>query len=244
MVGMTVERALSFGSLADAYERWRPGYPAEAVRWLVPSTARRVLDIGAGTGKLSRAVLATGASVVAVEPDQAMAAVLRRAVPGAEVRSGSAAALPVGDGSVDAVVVGQAWHWFPVERAVAEIRRVTGAGGQLGLVWNAPVRDVDWADAVAALDPGHGQVDGVSGEQLPVGLPPEDLESEIFTWDWEVTPEQVTGCLSTHSGLIVMEPAERADRLRQIQAIAEAAADPISGTLLWRHRARCFRLAL
>ena len=116
------ERARVFGAFAEDYERWRPGYPSEAVDWLVPPQATRVVDAGAGTGKLTGLLLARGLQVVAVEPDAGMLAVLARVHPDAGVHLSGADQLLVGDASVDAVLVAQAWHWFPHEHP--------GRGGQ------------------------------------------------------------------------------------------------------------------
>jgi len=134
-----------FGEQADAYERGRPGYPPAAVEWL----ARRlglgdettVVDLAAGTGKLTRQLVALGAHVVAVEPSEGMRAVLARVVPDAEAVDGRAEAIPLPDGAADAVTVGQAFHWFANADALAEIARVLRRGGGLGLLWN--VRDPD-----------------------------------------------------------------------------------------------------
>jgi SAM-dependent methyltransferase len=130
------EAARGFGRVAAAYERGRPGYPPEAVDFLARKLAlgpgRTVLDLAAGTGKLTRELLRTGADVIAVEPLAAM----RAAITGATALEGTAENIPLGDGSVDAVTVGQAFHWFDGDRALAEIHRVLRPGGGLGLVWN------------------------------------------------------------------------------------------------------------
>jgi SAM-dependent methyltransferase len=140
------ERARSFGAVAAAYEAGRPGYPEELLRECVPDGARRVLDLGAGTGKLSRGLLALGLEVVAVEPD----AQLRALIPaGVEVLDGTAEAIPLGDDSVDAVVVGQAFHWFDRERAEAEMRRVVRPGGTIAALWNTFDDRVEWVKAIA-----------------------------------------------------------------------------------------------
>lgn len=142
------EALVGFGRAADAYERGRPGYPAEAVALLVEAldlrSGRRVLDVGAGTGKLTRDLVPTGAEVSAVEPVEGMRRRFAVALPGVEVRDGTAAALPLGDAEVDAVVVAQAFHWFADHAALAEFARVLRPGGHLGLIWNVRDRAVPW----------------------------------------------------------------------------------------------------
>lgn len=132
--------ARGFGDAADAYERARPAYPTEAVDWLVArlglARGKRVLDLAAGTGKLTRQLLASGAEVVAVEPVAGMREQLEAAVPGVPALDGTAEALPLEDSSVDAVTVGQAFHWFRPDEALAEIHRVLRPRGGLGLIWN------------------------------------------------------------------------------------------------------------
>ena len=135
----------SFERVADLYERWRPGYPGDAVAWLAEhlelAPGRTVLDLGAGTGKLTRALAETGARVIAVEPGEAMLAELRRAVPGVEALLGGAEQIPLPDRSVEAVAVGQAFHWFRHDEALPELHRVLRPGGVVGLIWNG--RDQD-----------------------------------------------------------------------------------------------------
>lgn len=129
-----------FDRVAELYERARPTYPDEAVRWLAGrlDIGRRstVLDLGAGTGKLTRAFVGRAGHVIAVEPGPEMLAQLRRAVPEAEGMLGAAEAIPLPDGAVDAVVCGQSFHWFRTDEALAEIRRVLRPGSGLGLIWN------------------------------------------------------------------------------------------------------------
>jgi SAM-dependent methyltransferase len=147
--------AAGFDRAADAYERGRPGYPPEAVAHmaaelsLVPGAT--VLDLAAGTGKLTRMLPATGAKVIAVEPVAGMCRVLMSALPGVEVLDGTAEAIPVADGAVDAVIVAQAFHWFDAERALADIHRALRPGGGLGLIWNTFDTSVDWVAALQAL---------------------------------------------------------------------------------------------
>lgn len=145
----------AFELVADVYERGRPGYPREAVEWIAHEldvrAGRTVLDLGAGTGKLTRALSATGARVVAVEPGEQMLAELRRVVPEVEALLGAAEAIPLPDDSVDAIAVGQAFHWFRHEEALPELRRVLRAGGGVALVWNARDQDSRLQHAVNEL---------------------------------------------------------------------------------------------
>ena len=144
-----------FGQGAAAYERGRPGYPAEVVRWLVAQLrlepGRTVLDVGAGTGKLTRELVSSGAAVVAVEPVPAMRAVLEQVVPAAQAVDGTAEALPVADESADAIVVAAAFHWFDGPAAVAEFHRVLRPGGRLALLWNRRRRDQPLQAAISAI---------------------------------------------------------------------------------------------
>jgi SAM-dependent methyltransferase len=144
-----------FEAEAETYDRARPSYPPDAVRWLTDNLAirpgRRVADLAAGTGKLTAPLVATGASLVAVEPVGAMRAQLLRRVPGVPAMAGVAEALPFAAASLDAVVVAQAFHWFDAERALAELARVVRAGGRLGLIWNARDRGLGWVDAVFSV---------------------------------------------------------------------------------------------
>jgi SAM-dependent methyltransferase len=137
--------AVGFGRAADAYERARPDYPPAALAWLRDrlglGPGRTVVDLAAGTGKLTRLLLPTGARVIAVEPVTEMRAALARAVPAAEILDGTAETMPLSDGAADAVTVAQAFHWFSTAQALAEIHRVLGPDGSLALVWNR--RDLD-----------------------------------------------------------------------------------------------------
>jgi SAM-dependent methyltransferase len=208
------QRARVFGGLAAEYARWRPSYPDAAVDWLLPAGATRVVDLGAGTGKLTGLLLARGLRVDAVEPDPEMLVVLARLHPAATAHQAGADALPVPDASVDAVLVGQAWHWFPKEQAVAEVRRVLRPGGQLGLVWNAYEPREQWERDFVAADPDSTGEDDEWGEHPSIpGLPEGVPEGAVFRWTEQLTAAALRARMSTHSAYAIMDPAERERRL-------------------------------
>lgn len=154
MTALHPAAARGFETGAPAYERARPGYPAEAVRYLFDRlgvTSRSVVvDVGAGTGKFTRYLLEEAAAVIAVEPVAGMRDALRRGT-GVEALDGRAESIPLGDASADAVVVAQAFHWFDGDVALAEIHRVLRADGGLGLVWNVRDDTVAWSAALTAI---------------------------------------------------------------------------------------------
>lgn len=154
--------AASFDRVADAYDRGRPEYPSEAIQLLVEGLelrpGRQVLDLAAGTGKLTRSLLPTGVDMVAVEPSAGMRATFERLTPRVKILDGTAEAIPLPSASVDAVVVGQAFHWFRADEALKEIGRVLRPAGGLGLVWNRRDEAVPWVAQLTrildARDPG------------------------------------------------------------------------------------------
>jgi SAM-dependent methyltransferase len=144
-----------FSAGAQAYAAGRPDYPEEISEWLIDALrlgpGRTAVDLGAGTGKFTARLLATGARVIAVEPVAEMRARIAEAAPGAEIRSGFAEAPPLADGEADAIVCAQAFHWFATPAVVAEIRRALTIGGRLGLVWNERDETAPWVAALAAV---------------------------------------------------------------------------------------------
>ena len=137
-----------FGRSVDAYRRSRPSYSPEAVAWLVEALGigpdKVVVDVGAGTGKLTAQLLPTGARVVAIEPLERMRAAFVEELPEVDALAGTAEALPLDDASADAIVAGQAFHWFDLSRALPEFARVLRPGGQLAAIWNELDTSVDW----------------------------------------------------------------------------------------------------
>ena len=205
------DRAGSFDAAVDAYERARPTYPVEAVAWLVPPGARRVLDLGAGTGKLTRLLVAAGYEVVAVEPLAGMREELARRVPEATVLAGSAEDLPLPDGSVDAVLVAQAWHWFDEARASAEAARVLRPGGTLGPMWNQQDDSVGW---VRELRRGLGELKPVTASRDDDPVPHlgpafTPAERREFTYEQEMDLPTLLDNIRSRSYVITRSEAER-----------------------------------
>jgi SAM-dependent methyltransferase len=232
-------QAWSFGAAAAAYERGRPPYPAEAVDWLLPEAASRVLDLGAGTGKLTRQLRDRGLDVIAVEPSEGMREQLARAVPGVTVHAGSAEEIPLADSSVDAVLVAQAWHWVDLSRAVSEVARVLVPGGRLGLVWNIRDEREDWVAELGQIlhDPGdHRREDrGIIGP--PFG-PVERCDVE---WTHRLGPDELIDLAASRSYVITMPEEQRAAVLAGIRRLASRAG---SGGLVLPYVTECYRAQL
>lgn len=220
--------ATSFGAAAATYERGRPPYPAEALDWLLPPGARRVLDLGAGTGKLTRQLVARGLDVVAVEPLEGMRAELSRVLPGTGVLDGSAEQIPLPDGAVDAVLAAQAWHWVTPERAAPEVARVLRPGGTLGLVWNERDETVPWVAALSRLVEEQGRRleaeamrEGNTSTGPRVGPPFGPLELRQVRWVHETTVPEVTDMIASRSYVILLPPDQRDTLLASVRRLLE-----------------------
>jgi SAM-dependent methyltransferase len=228
--------AKAFGDAAELYDRVRPGYPPAAIDWLTRvldlGPGRTVLDLGAGTGKLTAPLLATGARVVAVEPSEGMLAVLRREAPEAEALAGTAERIPLDDASVDAVVVGQAFHWFDHDVALAEIHRVLRPSGKLALVWNR--RDLEHP-AHAALEeaiapwgsatPRHRDRPWVPALERTTLF--ERVTDEELPNDQELPPGGLLGRAASISYIAALPEATRRDALAELERFEASAPKPI-----------------
>jgi len=210
----------SFGAAAAEYARARPSYPIEAVDWLVPDGAGRVLDLGAGTGLFTARLVERGLQVVAVEPSDGMRAELSAALPQVEALAGTAEAVPLPDDSVDAVTVAQAWHWVDVDRAVAEVARVLRPGGTLGLIWNVRDETVDWvAQLGRIMHPGTEH--DMFSDDPPVGAPFAPIERRDFRWEQPLDRATVLDLVASRSYFIVLPPDERAAMLAEVGTLLD-----------------------
>ena len=210
------ERAGSFGAAAEVYDRSRPSYPVEAVRWALPAGAQRVLDLGAGMGKLTAVLLDLGLDVVAVEPSEPMRARIPRR---AEVLEGSAERIPLPDAAVDAVLVGQAFHWFDLDRALPEIARVLRPGGTLGVLWNERDESVGWVRQV--WDLWGGEPERVVGEVRLTGT--AELAAPVreeFRHAQPLTADLLVDLVASRSALITMPEDERVEVLQRVRELA------------------------
>jgi SAM-dependent methyltransferase len=216
---------MSFGSVAVDYDRFRPGPPADAVRWLVPAGAQTVVDLGAGTGLLSRALQAVVPQVVAVEPDERMRVVLADRSPGVLVVEGRGESIPLPDASADGVFVSSAWHWMDPELTVPQIARVLRDGGRFGVLWTSRDREVDW---VRELERPRREAAGAGGERAEwpqrreLTLPQDGvfgaIETASFRFSLTMTLDRFVEMLGTYSGVITASQDDRAAVLDRARA--------------------------
>ncbi len=208
--------AWSSAGAADAYDALRPGYPDAAVDWLLPPGARQVVDLGAGTGKLTRLLVARGLDVTAVDPSEAMLAGLRAAVPGIRGVNGRGENLPLPDASADAVLAAQSWHWVDQEQASAEVARVLRPAGRLGLVWNDDDPASDWLRELSAIKVrASGLWDGLPEIRLGPAFGP--VVEEHFPWSTTYSPEQVVALVATRSYVLTATESRRLEILAEVR---------------------------
>jgi SAM-dependent methyltransferase len=223
MTDLHQRQARSFGSVAERYDRYRPGYPESALAWALGDRSMRVADVGAGTGILTRLLGRLGHDVVAVEPDDQMRARLAAVSPDIAALAGTAEDLPLPDRSVDAVVAGQAYHWFDPGRAHREVARVLRPGGVFAVLWNDPDPDVPWTVRFAEIIDGPGS-DGESDVDFgPAFGPMARAEFRHEVW---LTPDDLVAVASTRSPYLVGPPERRQDLL---DAIGRLVASDLAG---------------
>ena len=214
------QRSLSFGSQAAAYERGRPSYPPAAVDWLLSPAngvaVHDVLDLGAGTGKLTSRLVERGLNVVAVDPITELLDVLRTTLPDTPALLGTAEHIPLPDNSLDAVLVAQAWHWFDPDRAVAEVVRVLRPGGRLGLLWNVRDERLGWVKD-------FGRIVGLEHDwaNATVELPEPftDVTTHQVEWTNYVTPQALIDYVASRSYCITSPADVRTQTLDEVRTL-------------------------
>src|SRR6516225_2618865 len=211
----------SFGVAAEAYERGRPPYPPAAIDWLVPQHATRVLDLGAGTGKLTRQLRERGLDVIAVEPSAGMREQLRRAVPGVPVLGGTGEQIPLADHSVDAVLVAQAWHWVDPKRTVPEVARVLAPSGRLGLLWNRRVENEDWVAELSTIIGSRG-TPGSTRHFPDIGPPFGPVERRSVDWVHRLSRKEMTDWVASRSYVITLPDERRHDVMAHVRDLLDA----------------------
>lgn len=231
--------ARSFGSVAEAYERGRPDYPREAVDWLVGRRGATVLELGAGTGKLTAGLVAAGHDVHATDPDATMLELLRERVPGARASVTTAEEIPLGDRSVDVVVAAQSFHWFDHARALPEIARVLKPGGHLALVWNARDERIPWVRRLFALL-GESAPTTASNEILVASPLFGFVEEETFHVWQDINRETIVDLAVSRSYVATLEESERAAKVAQVLAFYDDYGRGMDGMQL-PYLTHCFR---
>lgn len=238
---------MSFGAVAEDYDRLRASPPDDAVDWLLPAGCQVAVDVGAGTGLLTRALARRVPEVVAVEPDERMAAVLRSRseaehAAGIRVLQGRGEAIPLPDACADGVFFSSSWHWMDPERTAGEIARVLRAGGRLGMIWTSRDHRLDWLREVDLLrNPTPG-----ARRRHQVDLPAElfgPVETALFTFTRRMAIDDLVAMLATYSGTITASPAEREARLTRARAVLDENF-PGAAEVDVPMRAECFRADL
>ncbi len=239
--------ARSFGGVADAYDRGRPTYPDDAVEWLLagPGGATRprtVLELGAGTGKLTQRLVALGHDVHATDPDPAMLAILHRDLPDVRTSECGAEEIAVPDQSVDVVVAAQSYHWFDHERALPEIGRVLRPGGHLAVVWHERDERIPWVRklgrVIGTQDQSRDATESLTASEL-FG----EVESETFKHWQTVDRRSIVDLARSRSHIALMGEAEREQTLSALLALYDDYGRGMDGMQL-PYRTTCFRSAV
>jgi SAM-dependent methyltransferase len=234
------EQARSFGTVADRYDAYRPGYPPAAVIWALGERPLRVADLGAGTGILSRLLSSEGHEVVAIEPDDQMRARLEQVSPDIVAHAGTAEEIPLRDASVDAVVAGQAYHWFDTERAHPEIARVLRPGGVFAAFWNDADMSAPWTVRLAEIIDGSGAAR--IRPRLELGERFGPVTGAEFRHEMWLTADELLAMVTTRSPYLVGPPEQQRRLIEDIRVLI--ANDPaLVGRFAMPHVTRVQRAA-
>jgi SAM-dependent methyltransferase len=233
------DHALSFSVVAEAYDRARPSYPVDAASWLVGSGLSTVVELGAGTGKLTELLVEAGHDVIATDPLPSMLAHLRTRVPGARVAVASAEHIPVPSRSTDVVVCAQSFHWFDHRVALPEIARVLRPGGVLALVWNARDEGIPWVRKLGAIigsPENHSDLAGPAGASEHFGL----IEEQEFRFWQTLRRDELFDLVRSRSYVALLEQAERDALLDRVGALYDDYGRGPDGMQL-PYLTRCYR---
>ena len=208
----------AFGAVAQAYDRGRPSYPADAVAWLLDGDAKIVLELGAGTGKLTRQMVDQGHAVFATEKDPAMLEVLKQRVPEVSAKVAGAEEIPANDRSVDVVIAAQAFHWFDHDVAIPEMARVLKPGGHVALVWNFFDKRIPWVRKLLEV---MGERMHTSGSQeiLAESELFGEVESETFAFWQDVDRDTLVDIVASRSYIASLPEDERESKLDAVRAL-------------------------
>ena len=207
--------ARSFGGVADAYERGRPVFPREAAAWLVGQDAATVLELGAGTGKLTEQLVDLGHDVHASDPDPDMLAVLKKKLPDLPTSQTAAEDIPLPDRSVDVVVAAQCLHWFDLDRALPEIARVLKPEGYLAVTWNVRDERIPWVRRLGRIIGTQEQLDDL-GEALVHSDLFGFVEDAQFPFWQDVNKESIVDLVTSRSNIATLPEEERAAKLQEV----------------------------
>lgn len=233
------DHARSFASVAEAYDRARPSYPAEAAAWLVGSTTATVVELGAGTGKLTELLVAAGHDVIATDPLPEMLGHLRTRVPGARTVVATAEHIPLPSRTADVVVCAQAFHWFDHAAALPEIARVLRPGGTLALVWNTRDERTPWVRKLSAILGGsddHPEVVTPAEESEQFGW----VESQEFRFWQSLRREELFDLVRSRSAIALLDDQARTEVLARVGALYDDYGRGPDGMQL-PYVTRCYR---
>ena len=240
--------ARSFAAVADAYDRGRPGYPRAAAEWLTSragsptGTPLSVLELGAGTGKLTVELVALGHDVHATEPDPAMIAVLQRRFPDLRSSMTGAEEIPAAAGSYDVVVAAQCFHWFDLDRALPEMARVLRPGGHLALVWNQRDERIPWVRRLGHVIGTQDQLREPAAPLEASGLFGEVEARDVKHWQ-TVDRQTLHDLVLSRSNVATLGEAARRAKLDEALALYDDYGRGPDGLQL-PYLARCYRAPL
>ncbi len=239
-------RAFSFGAIAEEYDQFRPGPPVEAARWVLGEGRSTVLDLGAGTGGLTRALVALAPRVVALEPESRMRGVLARRSGGAAVLGGVGERIPVRDGTLDAVLASSSWHWMDPAVAGSEVARVLRPGGVFGLLWSGPDRSVPWVSEILGRRRPNAGRDWTEHRRrrtmvLPGTLPFTERETTVLRFSRPASRDDLAGLSGTFSVVILGGGPARDARVDAVRERARLHPEIAEGHVELPMVCRCWR---